>query len=106
MGFTVQTINAFEMTHRMAACEIKAARPGHRAFIGVYPPWPEKDLHRWRVRRFEIPEYLIYGNFGELDLLDATSVLLNTMLEVENLLATWEIDSALLDAPWKCDYPL
>ncbi|HSU33826.1 MAG TPA: hypothetical protein VLJ11_21545 [Bryobacteraceae bacterium] len=38
MPFTQKTLNAFEMTGRLAACEIAAVNPEHRAFIGVYPP--------------------------------------------------------------------
>jgi hypothetical protein len=54
MGFDQKTLNAFEMSHRMAACEIPATRSGHRAFVGIYPPLPEKGISQWRIRRFEI----------------------------------------------------
>jgi hypothetical protein len=45
-------------------------------------------------------------NFGETDLLDSQFIRLDTMQEVEELLAKWALDSAAFDAPWKVDYPL
>jgi hypothetical protein len=106
MTFSLKTLNAFDMTKRTAACEITAIRPGHRAFVGVYPPLPEKNIHKWRVRKFEIPEGLIEKNFGENDLVDSQFLRLNTLEEVEEALSAWNIDAAKLDAPWNCDYPL
>ena len=35
MVFSIKTINAFEMTGRMLACEVPAKRPGQRAFVGI-----------------------------------------------------------------------
>lgn len=49
MAITLKTRNAFEMTRREAACEIQARRPGHRAFVGVYPP--TENVPYWRVRK-------------------------------------------------------
>jgi hypothetical protein len=104
MPFTTKTLNAFEMTGRLAACENTAKRPGSRAFIGVYPP-SEKD-RRWLVRRFEIPVILVNQYFGEEDLEDSEMVWLDHLEEVEAQLDSWGVDSSTLDAPWKSDYPL
>jgi hypothetical protein len=38
MPFTLKILNAFEMAHRAAACEIPAKYADHRAFVGIYPP--------------------------------------------------------------------
>ena len=106
MPFTLKTINGFEMIQRDAAIEIPASRSGHRAFVGISPPLPDRGVHQWRVRRFEISEDLMETNFGETDLLDSQFIRLDTMQEVEELLAKWALDSAAFDAPWKVDYPL
>ena|SRR5579863_3621007 len=106
MAFTIKTLNAFEMTHRTAACEITATRPEHRAFVGVYPPLPEKNIEKWRVRKFEIPQNLVETNFGENDLVDSQFLRLDTLEQVEEALASWNIDTSMLDAPWKSAYPL
>jgi hypothetical protein len=74
--------------------------------VGVCPPLPEKEIQKWRLRKFEIPEALIDKYFGEEDLVDSHFVRLDTLEEVESLMASWHIDCSLLDAPWKCDYPL
>jgi hypothetical protein len=104
MPFTQKTLNAFEMTGRMAACEIPAAKPEHRAFIGIYPPSDTTDY--WLIRRFEVPERLVSEYFGEEDLQDNRYLRLATLQEVEAVLVSWAVDPALLDAPWKSDYPL
>jgi hypothetical protein len=106
MAFTLKTINGFEMLHRTAAAEIPTSIPGHRAFVGVYPPMPEKGLPRWTVKRFAIPEHLVDQYFGQRDLVNLEAVCLDAMEEVEKLLSQWGIDSSILDAPWKSDWPL
>ena len=116
MGFTQKIINGFEQNQREAACEIAASRPGHRTFVGVYPPHRDRPrvqspMHsarreKWLVRKFTIPDRLINEHFGEEDLLDCESVFLNTLAEVEDLLIQWGIDSAIFEPPWKIDYPL
>ena len=106
MGFTLQTLNAFEMTRRTAACEIAATRLDHRAFVAVYPPLPDKDVHKWRIRKFEIPRHILEEYFGEGDLVDSQLLRVDTLEEVEEVLSAWNIDPAMLDAPWKCAYPL
>jgi len=104
MAFTLKTRNAFEMTHRSATCEIKASRRGHRAFVGIYPPRP--TIPQWRVKKFEIPEDLVHKNPYDGDLVDLQFVHLNTIEEVEQLLASWNVDSSQFDAPWRSDYPV
>ena len=79
MAFTLQTLNAFEMTHRYATCEIKATRPGHRAFVGVYPPLPEKNIHQWRIKKFEIPEGLVQKSPYDGDLVDVEFISADTL---------------------------
>ena len=106
MPFTLKTINAFEMTERLATAEIPAKRPQHRAFVGVYPPSPGKGLHQWRVRKFEIPVCFLNGCVGEEELVDSEFIRLDRIEEVETLLGSWGIDTASLDAPWKSAYPL
>lgn len=106
MAFTLQTLNAFEMTHRYATCEIKATRPSHRAFVAVYPPLPEKNIQQWRIKKFEIPEELVPKNPYDGDLVDLQFVRADTLEEVERVLASWKVDSSLFDAPWKSDYPV
>ena len=106
MPFDQKTMNGFEMTNRMAACETASTIPGHRAFVGVYPPVPEENIMNWRVRRFEIPNRLIDEYPAEEDLLNSEFRYLDTLLDVEGLLAQWGIDPESFDAPWKCDYPL
>jgi hypothetical protein len=106
MAFTQKTLNAFEMTHRDAACEIKASRSGHRAFVGVYPPLPEKNIREWRIKKFEIPEDLVHKSVYDGDLVDLEFINVDTLEEVEQILASWNVDSSALDAPWKSDYPL
>jgi hypothetical protein len=106
MAFSLKTRNAFEMTHRYATREIDATRHRHRAFIAVYPPMPDKGIQQWRVKKFEIPEEKMHTNPYDDDLVDLEFVHLNTIDEVEHLLATWNIDSSKFDAPWKSDYPV
>ena len=104
--FTQEVLNGFEMIHRAATCEISAIRSGCRAFVGVYPPWPEKRVGQWRVRRFEIPEELVDQYFGEEQLIDSQFVRVDTLEEVEKLLVSWGLDSAVFEAPWRNDWPL
>ena len=104
--FTQEVLNGFQMIHRTAAAEIPATRAGHRAFVGVYPPLPQKQISLWRVRRFEIPEDLVDKYFGEEQLIDSEIIELNTLEEVEELLAKWNLDGARFEAPWKSDWPL
>lgn len=106
MAFTLQTLNAFEMTHRSAACEIKPTRSGCRAFAAVYPPLPEKHIQQWRLKRLEIPEGLVSQNPYDGDLVDLQFIRVDTLEEVEKTLPAWGIDSSLFDAPWKSDYPV
>jgi hypothetical protein len=106
MLFTQEVLNGFQMTHRTAATEIPATRAGHRSFAGVYPPYDQKRISLWRVRRFEIPKELVDNYFGEEQLVDSEKIELNTLEEVEELLAKWNVDSASFEAPWKNDWPL
>jgi hypothetical protein len=106
MAFTLKTLNGFEMLRRAAAAEIPTSILGHRAFVGVYPPLPEKGIPKWRIRRFAIPEHLLDQYFAESDLVNSEFVRVDTLDDVESLLAKWGIDSTILDAPWKCDWPL
>lgn len=106
MPFTLKTINAFEMTHRMAACEVTSKLSGYRAFVAVYPPDPERDREAWIVRRFEVPAELIEEYFPQEALANAEYLEVNSMQEAEDLLTSWGVDASLLDAPWNCDYPL
>lgn len=106
MLFTQEVLNGFQMIHRTAATEIPAARAGHRAFVGIYPPHDEKGISHWRVRKFEIPEDLVVKFSAEEDLVDSELIELNTLEEVEELLVKWNVDSALFQAPWKNDWPL
>ena len=105
MAFTLKTLNAFEMTHREAACEIEATRPGHRAFVGVYPPLPENNIPQWRIKKFEIPEHLVHKSVYDGDFVDLEYVYVDTLEEVEQALASRDVDSSKFDAPWKSDYP-
>src|SRR5690349_19708297 len=106
MAFTQKTINAFEMTQRMAAAEIKAVRPGYRAFVGVYPPLSSNGIPHWRIKKFEIPETLVHESVYDGDLSDHQMVRVDTLEEVEQVLATWNVDTSAFDAAWKSDYPL
>jgi hypothetical protein len=106
MPFTRKTINAFEMIGRTATCEIEPSGPGLRAFVGVYPPQPKAHSRKWVVRRFELPEQLVAKYFGTEDLLNSQKIDLDSMGEVEDLLARWGIDTDSLDASWNNDYPL
>jgi hypothetical protein len=94
-----ETLNAFEMTNRVAACEIPAIREGHRAFVGVYPPDPVHHIDKWRVRRFELPRHLLEKTFSEPDLVGSQFLRVDTIEEVEDILCSWGIASSLFDAP-------
>ena len=104
MLFTQNTRNALEIAGRMAACEIPATTPGHRAFIGIYPPTDKRN--HWLVRRFEVSDRLVSEYFGEEDLRNNRYLRLKTLEEVEAILISWNVDPAILDAPWKSNYPL
>jgi hypothetical protein len=106
MPFTIKTLNAFEMTHRAAACEIPAKYADHRAFVGIYPPMEDKQILQWRVTRFEIPFTTVFQNFGQEDLVDFQSLRRDSLEEIEEVLRSWGIASSLFDAIWKCDWPL
>lgn len=56
--------------------------------------------------KFEIPDALVDEIFGENDLGDSQFLTLESLEQVEGALATWNVDSSQLDAPWKSDYPL
>jgi hypothetical protein len=86
MPFSLKTLNAFEMTHRLACCEIPAKRDGLRAFVGVYPPNPDRRASTWKIRKFEIPARLVHENFWEPDIMDSQVVEVNTLEEVEDVL--------------------
>jgi|SRR5579883_2535002 hypothetical protein len=103
MPFSIQTLNAFEMTGRSAACEIPAKRSGHRAFVGIYPPG--HGILQWRIKRFEIPATLVDKSIYDGDLLDLQFIKVDTLEEVEDVLRSWAIASSLFDAPWKSDWP-
>ena len=106
MAFDQKTLNAFAMTSREAACEVPATKVDHRAFVAVYPPLIDKGIIQWRVRRFELPITLMDQHFAEEDLVNSLFYKLESLEEVEGLLADWGIDPEKCDAPWKCDYPL
>lgn len=106
MPFDQKTINAFEMKLREAACEIPATQPSLRAFVGVYPPLPDKGIVQWRVRRFEVPSELIGSYLAEEQLLNSLFCRLDDLAQVERLLEDWGLDPASFAAPWRCDYPL
>ena len=106
MSFNLKTLNAFEMTRRDAACEIPAKRVGHRAFVGIYPPMPEKGILKWGIKRFEIPEALVYESVYDGNLVDLQFIRSDTLEEVEDVLRSWAIAASLFDAPWKCDWSL
>lgn len=103
MTFTIKTINGFEMVQRGAAVEIPAIRSGHRAFVGVSPPNAKRNV--WLMRKLEIAEEIMETNFWEPDLAEYQPIRLNTMQEVEDLLALRNLDSSKFDAPRKVDYP-
>jgi hypothetical protein len=110
MAFTANTIYAF-LSGRMAALEVPASRPGYREFIGVYPPSHEEGegqwwAGKWWVRRFELPLALVDDYPGPDDLVESRQLHFDSRHDVEALLEKWQIDAALFDAPWKCDYPL
>ena len=44
--------------------------------------------------------------FCEEQLIDSQFVRLDTLEEVERLLVSWGLDSAVFKAPWKNDWPL
>ena len=104
--FSLEVINGFEMIQRTACAEISATRTGHRAFVGVYPPIPEKKTYQWRVRKFELPERLVGKYFGEEDLVDSEFIRLNSLEEVEELITRWGLAETTFEAPWKNEYPL
>lgn len=106
MPFPLKTLNAFEMTGRIAACEIPATHPGHRAFVGVYQPDLAHSLPQWRVVRFEIRSELVDEHFSQDDMVDRLSLNRATLEEIEDTLRSWGIASSMFDAPWKCDWPL
>ena len=105
MPFSPKTLNAFEMTRREAASEIPAKRPGHRAFVGIYPPLPEKHILKWRIKRFEIPATMVNESIYDGDLVDLQFIQVDTLEEVQSVLRSWAIAPSLFDAPWKCDWP-
>jgi hypothetical protein len=106
MPFSLRTLNAFEMTHRLSCCEIPPIRSEHRAFVGVYPPNPDRRTTTWTIKRFEIPARLVHEYFSEDDIVDSQVVKVNTLEGVEDVLRSWAITPTLFDAPWKCDWPL
>jgi hypothetical protein len=106
MPFTQKTLNAFEMTCRMSACEVPAKYKGHRAFVGIYPPEPERQIRQWRITRFELPSDLIDRSFPQDAMIEWVSLHRDTLEEIEDILRSWGIASSIFDAPWKCDWPL
>ena len=104
MPFFIRTLNAFEMTHREASCEIPAKRDRHRAFVHIYPP--RNGITAWRIKRFEVPAHLVSASLYDGDLLDLQFVSVTTLAEVEDVLRHWAISPTLFDAPWKCDSPM
>lgn len=104
--FSQVVLNGFQMIARMASVEIPASRAEHRAFIGIYPPSVSKGFRQWRVQRFEIPKEPVNQYFGEDQMVDSQFIHLDTLEEVEQLIARWGIESAGFTAPWKNDWPL
>jgi hypothetical protein len=101
MPFSLTTLNAFEMTCRTAACEIPAKHPGHRAFVGIYPP--TKGISNWRIKRFETPADLVTQD--PLMAICSTWSFIRVSTLQEDGLRSWGITPSLFDAPWKCDWP-
>ena len=86
MPFSLKTIDAFEMTRRMSACEIPAKHKGHRAFVGIYPPDTEHRQTQWRITRFELPSGLIDQSFPQEAMIDWQSLRRDTLEEIEDVL--------------------
>jgi hypothetical protein len=103
--FTLKVINGFQI-HSSAALEIPAMQPGLRAFIGVHPPWPERRVPNWHIRRFEIAEGKMAEWFGEEDLVDSQRVELKSLEEVEELIKKWGFDPAQFQQSLNTEYPL
>ncbi len=81
-------------------------RSSCRGFIGVHPPWPEKRVPNWHVRRFEIAEANMNEWFGEEDLVDSQRIELESLEEVEELIESWGIDTGRFQQSLNTDYPL
>jgi hypothetical protein len=106
MPFTQETLNAFHMTGRMAACEVPAQRQGFRAFVAVYPP--SAEFSGWTVRRFEIDgDWLSQGydvSEEEMVAIDIRNV--DDLAQVERVLEEWGVSASSFEAPWKSAFPL
>jgi hypothetical protein len=105
MTFTRETLNAFQMTGRMAACEVPARREGCRGFVAVYPP--SSQAPHWTIRRFEIDSAWLERGYDVSDEeMQGLDVLHLADLEsVERALADWGVDPAAFGPPWRTDGP-
>ena len=97
--FNPKTLNGFSMLNRVASLETPPTHAGCRAFVGVYPPPPKGEIPRvgsplgdemfekWRITKFEIPEGLVNEWFAQEQLIDFQSIHVDSLEEVEVLLA-------------------
>jgi hypothetical protein len=93
----------------LVAAEIPATLDEHRAWIGIYPIKKENQSgYKYRIRTFEVHKQYLYD---DNDVWEETMAKKKDYFEdsEENLLSLLGkiVDNLnILDAPWKCDYPI
>lgn len=92
--------------HKMVAAEVASTLPGHRAWVGVYPPRPTRDT--FIVRYFEVDHTLIEQDLDihEEQLQNKEKIYVRDEEELVVVLSRWLTSLDSLKDPSFCDYPI
>lgn len=92
--------------HKMLAAEVAPTLPGHRAWIGVYPPRSYRDT--FLVRYFEVAQELITQDVDihEDQLENKETFVVASEDELVRVLSRWLPNLDALKGPSFSDYPI
>lgn len=96
--------NRLTMLNGMVAAELPCPDPHWRRWVAIYPL---RDGGGYRIKLFDLPEQKSDpdADWFDGDTRNLEFVRVETVEAVEAALAERDIDSALLDVPWRVKYP-
>lgn len=91
---------------KMLAAEVAPTLPGHRAWIGVYPP--RSDRNSFLVRYLEVDKKLIEQDVDihEEQLKNKKTFIVSNEDDLVYVLSQWISDFDILKGPSFSDYPI
>jgi hypothetical protein len=92
--------------HKMLAAEVPPTLPGHRAWVGVYPPGDFEDTYV--IRYFEVESSLVAHDYDihEEQLANTETIEVADESELTQVLSRWIHDFDTLKGPSFSDYPI